>query len=435
MSGAHVHVVGVAGVGMSALAQVLAGQGYAVSGSDRFHDRGDSLDVLRQLQRSGIAVVPQDGSGVTARTAFVSVSTAIEDDNPDVQSARRLNIPIVHRAAMLARLAQGRRCIAVTGTCGKSTVTGMAGWILEQAGWDPTIVNGAPLLDWRTPECVGNVRCGASDWWLLEADESDRSLLEFKPEFALITNMSKDHFELEDTRLLFERFAAGVKGQLIDAAAPQGLLSSFSPEVHADRSTFRHDGQIYEVRLPGRHNAENALCAVAICLAVGCPPPAIAAALQTFRGIHRRLERVGTVRGITVMDDYAHNPAKIEAALKTLKPFHHRIIAVWRPHGYKPLATMLPELTAMFEANMRPNDRLLLLPVFDAGGTANRTMRSETLAEALTPLGIKATVVPDYESILCSIRPMADPGDVVITMGARDPHLPALACRILQQLA
>lgn len=435
MKGAHVHVVGVAGVGMSALAQALVGRGCKVTGSDRFHDTGDSLEVLRQLERAGIAVVPQDGSGITAETAYVAISTAIEDDNLDIQTAHRLGIPVIHRAAMLAKLTEGRRCIAITGTCGKSTVTGMAGWILEHAGWDPTVVNGAPLLDWRSPERVGNVRCGASDWWIIEADESDRSLLQFEPEFALITNMSKDHFELDETRLLFDRFAARVKVRLINASDPGGLLSSFTPDVYADRSIFRHEGHTYEILLPGRHNAENALCAVALCLAIGCPPAAIASGLRTFRGIHRRLERVGAARNITVMDDYAHNPAKIEAALKTLQPFYKRIVIVWRPHGYKPLITMLPDLHAMFEANLRAKDRLLLLPVFDAGGTANRTIRSELLAEPLAAQGLQVSVAPDYESVLCQIRTLVEPGDAVITMGARDPHLPALACRILQKLA
>jgi UDP-N-acetylmuramate--alanine ligase len=181
-SGEHYHLVGVAGVGMSALAQVLLGQGMRVSGSDRHFDRGEDLEVIAKLRGAGVRFLPQDGRGVTAGTAGVVVSTAIEKGNPDLEAAECRAVPVMHRAEMLARAAAGKRCVAVTGTSGKSTVTGMIGWILDQAGADPVVVNGAPVLNWVTPAAVGNVRLGKSDLWVLEADESDRSLLRYHPD-------------------------------------------------------------------------------------------------------------------------------------------------------------------------------------------------------------------------------------------------------------
>jgi UDP-N-acetylmuramate--alanine ligase len=411
---------------MSALAQALAGTGARVTGSDRYHDRGDSLDVLRQLAGAGIAIVPQDGSAVTASTAAVVVSTAIEEGNPDIAAAKRLNVPVIHRAAMLARLAEGRRCVAITGTCGKSTVTGMVGWVLEQLGADPTVVNGAPVLNWRTNNRIGNVRLGRSDLWVLEADESDRSLLQFHPDWALITNVSKDHFGLDETRALFDSFAGQVRNPVLDASAPGGILEHFKPRVTASASSFKFCGVDFTIPLAGRHNAENALCAAALCGLMGHPIAKIAEALASFKGIHRRLEFVGKRDGVTVIDDYAHNPAKIEAAWRAVQPEGGRMFAVWRPHGYKPLATMLEELKASFHALWRPGDRILVLPVYDAGGTASRTIKSEALVEPLTAAGVDAAVVRDYTAARTAVAD-ARSGDTILIMGARDPHLPELA--------
>jgi UDP-N-acetylmuramate--alanine ligase len=424
------HVVGVAGVGMSALAQALVASGARVTGSDRYHDRGDSLDILRQLARTGIAVVPQDGIAVTASTTAVVVSTAIEDDNPDIAAARRLNIPVIHRAAMLAKLVEGRRCVAITGTCGKSTVTGMVGWILEQLGADPTVVNGAPVLNWRTDECIGNVRIGKSALWVIEADESDRSLLQFHPDWALITNVSKDHFEYDETRALFDTFARQARNPVLDASVPGGILDGFSPEVAPVSSSFRFHDVKFHVPLPGRHNAENALCAVALCERMGYSLAGISDALAAFKGIHRRLELIGKGGGVTIIDDYAHNPAKIEAAWRAVQPANGRMFAVWRPHGYKPLATMLTELQTSFRSLWRPGDRILVLPVYDAGGTASRTINSDALTAPLQAAGVKAAVASDYPAVLAAITD-ARPGDTILVMGARDPHLPELARAIV----
>ena len=208
MSG-HVHVAGVGGVGMSALAQALAWGGARVTGSDRLWDRGVEMPVWEGLRRAGVELVRQDGSGVDAETSAVVYSTAVEEGNPDFAAARRFGVPLRHRAEMLAGLAEGKRVAAVAGTAGKTTTTGMAGWVLEQVGMDPTVVNGGGLVDWASGGLPGNARRGG-ETWVLEVDESDRSLLEFRPAWSVLTNISQDHFSLEEVRALFREYAGRV---------------------------------------------------------------------------------------------------------------------------------------------------------------------------------------------------------------------------------
>jgi UDP-N-acetylmuramate--alanine ligase len=363
--------------------------------------------------------------------AGVVISTAIESDNADVAAAIRLNVPLIHRAEMLATLVAGRRCVAVTGTSGKSTVTGMIGWVLEQLGADPSVVNGAAVLDWRSESYVGNTRSGKSDLWVIEADESDRSLMKFSPDWAVITNISKDHFELAETKDLFSKFRAQVKNGIVEGSE---IMAGFKPELSAGRAEFKYKDVRFQVNLPGRHNAENALCAIVMCERLGHGLSDISHALASFRGIQRRLETVGIAKGITVIDDYAHNPAKIRAAFAALSSHHKRVIAIWRPHGFKPLTSMMEELVNMFAEVCRPSDRLYVLPVYDAGGTADRTVNADTLVDKLQARGVPARFVSGESKLVALVSGDAQPDDVVITMGARDPGLPQLARTILASI-
>jgi len=427
------HLAGVAGSGMSALAQVLLGQGAKVSGSDRHLDRGTSLDVLRKLELAGVRLVPQDGQGVTADVMALVLSTAVEDDNPDVLAARRQRVPILHRAELLARLAEDKRTVAVTGTSGKSTVTAMIGWILEHAGFDPVVVNGAPLVSWADRKRIGNVRCGGSNVWVVEADESDRSLLHFNPDYAVITNASSDHFSLSETRRLFEDFSKRVKGDIVSGLDLPSFLRDFTPQVSAQESRFEVEGTRMLVRLPGRHNAENALFAALLCSRLRVDMNRVQAALRTFAGIQRRLEKVGSARGVTVIDDYGHNPAKIRAAWSAVAPYYKRVLAVWRPHGYGPLAAMLDGLVDTFGAMMGEEDRLWILPVYDAGGTADRSISSNMLRHTLAGRGLHAAVA-EYPQIEQAIAAEARKGDLVLVMGARDPELPVFARSVFKRI-
>jgi UDP-N-acetylmuramate-alanine ligase len=429
------HLVGVAGVGMSALAQALCGLGHAVSGSDRYADQGQDLAVIRKLKAAGILFVPQDGSGVTAATTAIVVSTAIEADNPDIAAAARLGVPVRHRSEMLAELAEGHETVAITGTSGKTTVTGMVGWILEQLGADPTVVNGGALVNWADDTRVGNVRIGQSRLMVIEADESDRSCLRYSPDWAILTNQSADHFAMEETRALFEAFRGKVRQGSVagwDAGMPWHNLN---PELSAAGSRFQWRGVEFEIPLLGAHNAENALQAAVLCERMGHAPAAISRALRGFRGIQRRLERLGAGRGVTVIDEYAHNPAKIAAAWQAVAPYYGRVLAMWRPHGFKPLALMFDDLVKMFAGVCRPADRLWLLPVYYAGGTVQRQADSDKLVEALRAAGVSADWAPDYEALMAGMLREARERDVVLCIGARDPGIPEFGRRLVGRLS
>jgi UDP-N-acetylmuramate--alanine ligase len=421
----HYHLVGIGGVGMSALGQALLDAGATISGSDRLLDHGDATDTLQRLRGQGVSLHAQDGSGVAAGSAGVIVSTAIEQDNADLRRAQELGIPVMHRATALAQVVAGRRLIAVAGTCGKSTVTAMAGWMLAQCGVDPTVVNGAAVVGWDTGGRVGSVRRGNGPWAVIEADESDRSLLVFEPEHAVITNATADHFSAEEARGLFDSFRRRVKGTVID-----GVAESAGPaelQCTGMGSAFTLEGVRFTVPVPGRHNAFNAWHAARVARLAGAPAADLARALASFRGVERRLQRVGELHGAVVIDDYAHNPEKLAAAWTTLADAFPRICAVWRPHGYGPLRNMMDNLAATFARICRPQDQLLVLPVYDMGGTADRSVRSEQLVERLVAQRVAARHVASLDGAEIVLRQAAAPKTVLVTFGARDPGLPRLA--------
>ena len=429
----HYHLTGIAGVGMSALAEAILDQGFSVSGSDRHCDQGLDLEVIRCLKAQGVSVHKQDGSGVTPGTRALVVSTAIEQDNADMSAAQRLNVPIVHRAAMLAELARGKRVVAVTGTSGKSTVTAMIGWILEQAGRDPTVVNGAALVDWRQAGRLGSVRAGKSDLWVLEADESDRSLVCFDPDWVVITNVTKDHFDVDETRALFDAFAAKARVGVVDMSREGAAWEGFAPEVTGNLSSFEFRGIPFRIGLPGRHNAENALTAAVLCDRLQIPLRDVSAGLGSFRGVHRRLEVLGQANGITVIDDYAHNPAKVRAAWAAVAPYHRRTHCVWRPHGFGPLRKTMAELARTF-ADVAAGGGVFILPVYDAGGTADRSVNAVHLVAEIQAQGGTATAVCGFNDCAVRLAETASAGDAILVMGARDPGLPLFGRRLLEHL-
>lgn len=440
----HYHLSGIAGAGMSALAEALVHRGYTVTGSDRDYDQARNLDLLAKLSRMDVQLASQDGSGLDPETTGLVVSTAIESDNPDLVAARALGIPILHRAELLADLCRGQRCIAITGTSGKTTITGMVGWILNALGYAPHVVNGGAIRNWVGYRSLGSAKAGNSDLWVVEADESDKSLLHFKPEWAIISNISKDHFELAETRALFRAFARGVKRGIVCGPGVATQLGEMDIQARlyeerfavekGDRNRFIYKGMTFELPLLGRHNAENAFLATALAERLGCDLEAIREALQTFKGISRRLEVVGNTTGITVIDDYGHNPAKIRAAWTTVASVSRRVLGVWRPHGFAALALMMSELADCFSAVMRPGDTLYLLPVYYVGGSTTKSVHSQDLADILRARNLSVELTPDYERLGARLMDTAQPGDTILCMGARDPELPLFSRRLLERI-
>ena len=425
------HLIGIGGVGMSALATALVRLGDEVTGADRTLGTPN----IRFLESLGVKVYPDDGSGVDEATDEVIVSTAIEESNPGLAKAKALGIPVTHRAKALARTLSGYKLVAVVGTCGKSTVTAMLGHVLAECGLDPMCVNGANVPGWE-----GAVRFGKGEYAVAEVDESDKSLVAFSPSAAIVTNASADHYSKEEMDAVFDAFVKDCPGPVIDGR-DQGSGSG-------------DQGAEWVTPLPGKHNLQNAALAAKMALALGCKAEDVKRALASFRGVERRLQRIlpdpntqtppnpntqtptHPNTSPAVYDDYAHNPEKLKAMWTTVAEAHPAgICVVWRPHGYAPLRKMLEPLAAMFDETIRPCDKLLLLPVYDAGGTTDRSINSDALKEKVEKTGgdgERIVLVSDLDAAFdwCA----AHRGDFAafVTCGARDPGLPVLARRIAE---
>ncbi len=412
-----IHFIGIGGVGMNGLAQLAALANYSVTGSDRAYNPDSEL--FHALEHLGIRIFPQDGSGISEETAQVVYSSAIESDNPDIQQSRRLGIPLLHRAEFLKELIGDDELIAVAGTAGKTTTTGLLGWIFHCMGKDPSVYNGAAVLNWKTAGTLGNVRKGTSNLWIIEADESDKSFLNFHPTHTIITNISKDHYELDELHAMFDQFQSQTSGNTI-----RGQSSS--------DSCFMLQGVEFRVPMLGKHNLENALCAVRLCAELGFDLKRVRDAVAQFKGIERRLEIAGTKGGVTVIDDYAHNAAKIAAALSAVAESHGRVHAYWRPHGFTPLHQGLEDLAGVFSTHWkRHGGSISILPVYYAGGTVAKKTTSADLVARLNSAGVPAKLVEDYGALQHRLEQHAASGDAILGMGARDPELPIFAKRLV----
>jgi UDP-N-acetylmuramate--alanine ligase len=431
----RIHVVGASGTGMSALAELLLSTGRAVSGSDRFLDAGRITGTLATLEKEGVKLFPQDGSGVSGADA-IAISSAIESDNPDLVAAHAQGIPVFHRAELLAKLADeaGAEVIGVAGTCGKTTTTGMLGEALEKLGADPTVVAGGALVDWEAGGTrLGNVRPGGK-LWVLELDESDRSFLRFSPAKSIVTNLAEDHFSLDETKALFREFAGKVAGEIVcsqGVPAPLGFAADGTRwrEAVGTPAADGRGGLWRGTELvsggPGVHNFFDAMLAGEMCLALGFGLAETVSALAAFGGMRRRMERVGEL----VWDDYAHNPDKVRNAMSAAKLSAPRLGVVFRPHGYGPLRKGLAGFAASFAASLGEGDALWILPVFDAGGTAQRDISSADLAAAAKAAGCRAEIqtVENHDEARRAAAAFLRSGGGVLVMGARDPDLPLLA--------
>jgi len=418
------HYAGVAGSGMSALAQFQAMLGGAASGSDRAFDRGGQPEARARLERLGIAIHPQDGSGVDG-AAVVVASSAVEADVPDLARARALGVPIVHRSELLAHFVASFRSIAVAGTSGKSTVVAMIFEILRGAGRSPSVITGGDLVCLQAEGLWGNAWFGG-DPLVVEADESDGSLVRYAPQTGVLLNLQRDHREVAEVAEMFATFRKRTRGAFVvgedenlepfarDATVfgtgPHATLRPSGVWIRPDESRFDLEGVRFLLKVPGKHNVSNALAAIAACRTEGVPLDAMTGPLERFQGVGRRFQVVGRVFGTEVVDDFAHNPAKITAAIETAKKRGRRVIAVYQPHGYGPTRFLRADLVDAFAGALDLNDRLWLLEVFYAGGTTTR--------EALV------------EHIVAEAQPL----DLVLVMGARDPSLSDLARTILEAL-
>lgn len=445
--------IGIAGSGMSAIAQYLKGIGKNASGSDRFFQPDEYNETKEKLEAEGIPCFVQNGEGITGETDLIVVSTAIEDTVPEVQKAKQMGIPFLKRSALLAIIAASKKTIAVGGTSGKSTTSAMLFDILEYAGLQPSIISGAGLVSIIKQGKIGNAKVGTGDWLVIEADESDGSIVQYKPEIGLLLNIDKDHQEMDELMRIFGEFKNNSKIFITN----QGHLPAkeYSQDGKQDFSTNESDiagyvsknfiqqgfsiqysvnDVLFSMNVIGRHNMENALAATAVAHRIGVGLAKSAAALSNYEGIYRRQQVYGKKNGVWVIDDYAHNPVKCAAAITACHPVSPKIIAWFQPHGYKPTKFLRDDFVKEMAAALRPDDEIWMSEIFYAGGTAVKDISSEDLINDLKAMEKKAFFIENRNEFLSAVRPHFTNDCVLLLMGARDPSLEQFAKRVWEEL-
>ncbi len=441
-----IHFVGIGGIGMSGIAEVLHNLGHRVQGSDIAENAN-----IERLRRLGIPITIGHRESNLGDCGVVVVSSAVKDDNPEVVAARAARIPVVRRAEMLGELMRLRWAIAVAGTHGKTTTTSLIAALLDAAKLDPTVINGGIINAYGT-----NARNGEGDWMVVEADESDGSFVRLPASIAVVTNIDPEHMDFygdfDALRTAFQSFVENIPfygfavlcidhpevqalfGRITDRRiiaygfSPQADIRAIEPTFDARGSEFdvelrdRSTGQVIQrierlrLSMPGRHNVQNALAAIAVARELSIPDDVLRRALATFRGVRRRFTRTGVAGGITVIDDYGHHPVEIRAVLETARQTSAgRIIAVMQPHRYSRLAALFDEFCTAFN----DADCVLVAPVHAAGEQPLPGIDRDALVEGLRRHGHRdVRAIDGPEDLPALITDVADAGDLVICLGA-----------------
>lgn len=450
----NIFFIGIAGTGMSALAQYMAGLGKRVSGSDRYFSTGSFGDVQTKLQLAGIRCFKQDGEGITTDTELVVTSAAVEDNVIEVQKAKQLGIPIVKRSELLAVIVKSRRTIAVGGTSGKSTTSAMLFEILKYAGREPGIISGAGLVSLMKEGKIGNAETGKGEWLIIEADESDGSIVQYEAEIGVVLNIDKDHQEIDALMDIFDVFKRNTRETfVVNRSHPLAakLSRNIKTDFSADSSSgagyiatgFAQDGLHIEflvngipfsLHTVGRHNMENALAAVAVAGILDVDLPTCAAALEKYQGIYRRHQVIGNKHGVWLIDDYAHNPVKCAASIAACQYIAPKVIAWFQPHGYGPTRFLRHDFVKEIASVLRPSDEIWMSEIFYAGGTAVKDISAHDLISDLRALGKKAFFTARREDFFENVRDHLTDNCVLLLMGARDPSLDAFAQTVWEAL-
>ena len=441
-----IHFIGIGGIGMSGIAEILAELGYSVQGSDQSENNN-----VRRLRSLGIDVKTPQHPDNLEHAALVVKSTAIKDDNVELVEARQRFLPVVHRAEMLGELMRLRWSVAVAGTHGKTTTTSLVATLLHSASIDPTVINGGIISSWGS-----NARLGAGDWMVVEADESDGSFSRLKPTVAIVTNIDPEHLDhhgsVENLELAFAQFVAsipfyGFASLCIDHPSVQKLIPTISDRrvityglstnadiravnLHNDKENMIFDVQLSErlglagekidnVIFPmlGEHNVQNCLAAISVCVEMGINPDIIKQGLNQFKGVGRRFDIKGEADGITVIDDYGHHPVEIKAALSAgrMRCPDHKLIAVVQPHRYSRLRDLFEDFCACFN----DADLVFVTDVYAAGEAPIEGYEKHDLVEGLRAHGHRgAFALDDKEQLAGLIARQADSGDLVMCLGA-----------------
>jgi UDP-N-acetylmuramate--alanine ligase len=440
-----IHFIGIGGIGMSGIAEVLINLGYRVQGSDASEGY-----TIKRLKERGAAVKIGHAAEHLGEAAVVVVSTAIRRDNPELMAARERRIPVVRRAEMLAELMRLKSCVAIAGTHGKTTTTSMVSTLLDGGGYDPTIVNGGIINALGT-----NARLGAGRWMVVEADESDGSFLKLPAEVAIVTNIDPEHLDhygtFEAAKIAFRQFVENVPfygfavmctdhpvvqdmvGTIEDRRVvtygenPQADVRLIDLDLAGGRSNFAvvfrdRRGQVQEriesvtLPMPGRHNALNATAAIAVARELGVPGPVIRKSLAGFAGVKRRFTKTGEWNGVTIFDDYGHHPVEIAAVLKAARDSTKgQVIAVVQPHRYTRLSSLFNEFCACFN----DADHVIVSDVYAAGEAPIEGATRDALIHGMKVRGHRSvTALENPADLARLVAAVARPSDYIVCLGA-----------------
>jgi len=441
-----IHFVGIGGIGMSGIAEVMNQLGYQVQGSDV----ADSY-VVEKLRKAGIPVSIGHSPDNLGDAAVVVISSAIKDSNPEMVAAAERRLPRVKRAEMLAELMRMQKTVAIAGTHGKTTTTSMVAALLDGGGLDPTVINGGIINRYGS-----NARLGKGDWWVIEADESDGSFLRLDGTIAVVTNVDPEHLEhygtFDRVKDAFVEFIEnvpfyGLAVLCVDHPEVQNLIGrirdrrivtygfSALADVRADNVSAVQGGSQFDavilgkdgerrviekvhVSMPGRHNVQNALAAIAVAIELGISHEDIVKGFDKFDGVKRRFTKVGEIDGAIIIDDYAHHPTEIRAVLAAAREgAEQRVIAVMQPHRYSRLQALMED----FQNAFNDADVVMVTPVYAAGEEPIEGADSSALADGLRAHGHRMVrEVADLDDLCRALRDLAAEGDMVICMGAGD---------------
>lgn len=447
---------GISGNGMSPLAQILSLKGYEVYGSDRSFDNGLDNENRSALEKQGIKIIPQDGSAITPDMT-IYVSAALDQNNPDIKSALKLGLPIKQRSDLLAEIfSEYPFGIAVGGTSGKTTTTAMIGYILDKLGKLPCMINGGMLRNYQHLEFLPNFIYNQDEICVIEADESDGSICKYYPRIGLINNISHDHTSMEKLIEYFNIFASHCSDAIVvnyDCELTRNIkhhnkVISFSTknphaDFYADNIQFVKDGIKYDfknhtfsLKLYGSFNVSNVMAAIAVCAQVGINPLDAAKTLESFTGIKRRLEIVGiTQNNITLIDDFAHNPSKIESSIKALKDYAGRLIIMYQSHSAFSAQNTGSEVAEVIAKTLGENDIFLMPEVYMLDKNKDIGITAKNIIKTINNLGFANAFFFDTKSqIRDYIIKNAQPHDRIIIMGARDNTLPKFSRSLLKEL-
>lgn len=439
---------GIAGSGVSAIAGFMADKGHIIVGSDRALDAEPGHPMKNVFQSRGITIVPQDGNGLNNTFNFAVFSTAVEPDQPEFVKAQTLGIPVKTRPEYLAEITASFKTIAVSGTSGKSTASGLLAFLMQRLGLNPNFIGGGTVKQFISPSNHGNSLVGNSDYLVIETCESDGTIVNYRPAYSIILNLSLDHNPVEQTGKMFKSLIKNTVKKVILNADDENLRQittrdSITFSIHnpsqykadlVEYRPFSTDFLVHQTKfnlpLPGEYNLYNALSCIALLSEIGISLEDTARVLSEFQGIDRRFDILLDAGEKLVIDDYAHNPHKISALMKKTKQLRQRICYIFQPHGFAPTRLMKKEYIKAFSENLRDSDLLIILPIFYAGGTTVKDISSRDLADGVRTKEKSAEVVEKRADILKRLHKY----QAYVVFGARDKTLSDLAKEIARKI-